>query len=501
MELAGAIDELRFSDVVRYSGSFEPPESFSRSYGPVRKQPSVPSGPALLFASDSGSEPVQLGARKHVFIDEVMVDKKQNVHLAVNPPVDPQGVNVKVDDGWVIDHDGKVHLFVANGYGSNEGITRLYVSKDGIEFDAPELGVFEYQGSKANNIIFYLSPMYGCFFKDTNPNVLPEERFKLTAWLANRGIYYYCSPDMIHWRRNETIMLPVVSGGNAETFWDDQRGQYVSLLKRDGSYHNDECPSVRGRVSVGFETKEIHKPWAFSAMDTPYFEGWPLVALTCEGPIVFGVNKFGQVYRTRAVKYPWAPDVYLAFLWRMDEKDVRQTDLAVSRDGVNWRTHADIGMYIPNGLSFGGETIVETLAHGGLVRRGDRIWQYAQYVTGAHGGGTRSIVRLTQRLDGFVSLDAGSQEGVIITRPFVLEGKKLVLNADASDGYIRVGILDLSEKPLAGFGTKKAIAVTSDSVEHVAGWEGNPDLSVLAGQVVRLRIEMKEAKLFSFQFE
>jgi hypothetical protein len=236
-------------------------------------------------------------------------------------------------------------------------------------------------------------------------------------------------------------------------------------------------------------------------MNTPYFEGWPVPALTCEGPIVFGANEFGQVYRTRVVKYPWALDVYLGFLWRMDENNVRQTELAVSRDGIKWSTYANLGMYIPNGLSFGGQTIVETLAHGGLVRRGDRIWQYARYGSGPHGSGKEFNVRLTQRLDGFVSLDAQREEGVIITRPFVFEGRKLILNADARNGYIKVGMLNSSQKPLAGFGTKKAISVTSDSVEHVVRWKDNADVGNLSGQVVRLRIEMQNAKLFSFQFK
>ncbi|MHC4477570.1 MAG: LamG domain-containing protein [Planctomycetota bacterium] len=516
MNFDGAIDELRFSDIARYSKSFEPPKSFSRSYGPVQKQPSVPSEPALLFDSPAENEPVQLGSRKHLFIDEVMVDKKQNVQLKINPPVNPQGVDLRFDDGWVIDHNGKVYLFAPDGYGSSEGITRLYVSEDGVKFDVPELGVIEYKGSKANNIIFYHSPMYGCFFKDTNPNILKEEKFKLTAWSSNRGIYFYSSPDMIHWRRNETIMLPLVSGGNAETFWDSQRGQYVSLLKRDGSFHNEACPSAEGRVSVGFETRAIHKPWPFNPMNTPYFEGWPVPALTCEGPIVFGTNEYGQVYRTRATKYPWALDVYLAFLWRMDKNNVRQTELAVSRDGVNWTTYANLGMYIPNGLNFGGRAIVETLAHGGLVRRGDRIWQYAQYVTGAHGGGAKFSVRLTQRLDGFVSLDSASRKGFIITRPFVFKGRELILNADASDGYVKVGILNPGQevmtdystainakkkKPIPVFGINEAIPVTSDSVEHVARWKGNPDVGSLAGQTVRLKIEMQNARLFSFQFQ
>ena len=33
-------------------------------------------------------------------------------------------------------------------------------------------------------------------------------------------------------------------------------------------------------------------------------------------PMAFVPNESGQVYRCRALKYQWAPDVYLAFVWR-----------------------------------------------------------------------------------------------------------------------------------------------------------------------------------------
>jgi hypothetical protein len=103
-------------------------------------------------------------------------------------------------------------------------------------------------------------------------------------------------------------------------------------------------------------------------------------AVTCEGPIVFAPDKNGQVYRTRAIKYPWAPDTYLAFVWRLGEGERRQVDLGVSRDGVHWNCYADKTWYLTPGQD------EEVLSLYGLIRRGDQIWQYFDY-GGAHGGG------------------------------------------------------------------------------------------------------------------
>jgi hypothetical protein len=344
-------------------------------------------------------------------------------------------------------------------------------------------------------------PSWGRFFKDPNPNAHPEEQFKFTAWVAQRGIYLYVSPDGIHWRRNETCMLPLVSGGGCETFWDDQRGVYVNLIKRDGSYSTGDYPAY-GRGATLFETREVTKAWPFKAVPNPYYEGWAFPAVTGEGITVFGPDLFdpdkGQVFRTRATKYPWAPDTYVAFLVRN-----HRIDLAISRDGINWHIY-DREDDIPHVQRGRGGWI-----HDGLVRRGDEIWQYINR-------GNKNVGRCSQRLDGFVSLDTDEKGGVLITRPFVFEGEKLTLNVDAGKGSVKVAILDLPGQEMTGYNVgltnlpKKDVRnysiahcdpITSDSVRYVVGWRGSPDVASLAGKVVRLRFEMQNARLYAFQFE
>jgi len=52
-----------------------------------------------------------------------------------------------------------------------------------------------------------------------------------------------------------------------------------------------------------------------------------------------------------------------------------------------------------------------------------------------------------------------------------------------------------------GFRVKGCNTITTDSVRHVVTWNGNGNVGNLAGQVVRLRFEMQNAKLYAFDFE
>lgn len=115
-----------------------------------------------------------------------------------------------------------------------------------------------------------------------------------------------------------------------------------------------------------------------------------------------------------------------------------------------------------------------------------------------------------------MSLDAGEKVGEFISRPLRFTGKRLVLNVNAAKGSVRVALLDLSGKELNGFhvglnesprhelrgyGLAHCDPIQGDSVRHVVTWRGLPEVGNLAGRVVRLRVEMQNAKVYALQFE
>jgi len=491
---------VRVSASLRYREPFTVPGSFSRRYGAPQLASALPSGPPLLFDGSPPALPVHLGSRRHLFIDGALLDTSSGVSFAASTPVriDELDFDQGLGDASVVDDGGNIVMY----YGGWLDALRRAVSTDGLHFDRPETGVREWGGSTGGlggDALFRL-PGHANVFKDGNPLAPASERFKATAFIMTRGIYALTSADGIHWRRNETIMLPFDCGGGAESFWDDQRGAYVCHLRHEGYYAR--TGDMR-RIASRAESTDFFAPWPFEPDPAPVpRKAFTLPALWEELPMPFVPTADGQVYRTRAIKYQWAPDVYLAFIWRYDPAaEVRQTELAVSRDNRRWTTFGTAPAYLPAGLPFGdGRRANAALAAHGLVRRHDEIWQYAEVCEAGHGGpGIQRVVRVTQRLDGFVSLAATRPGGWAVTHPLIFEGAALELNVAAS-GSVRVGLLDTDGQPIAGFSSDASLPITTDATHCRVRWQGGDDVSSLAGRAIRLRFELEDARLYAFQF-
>jgi len=77
----------------------------------------------------------------------------------------------------------------------------------------------------------------------------------------------------------------------------------------------------------------------------------------------------------------------------------------------------------------------------------------------------------------------------------------LQLNVDTSaGGIVQVEIQDESGRPLEGFEAADADEINGNYLKVAASWNGRPDVSALAGQPVRLRFLLRDARLYSFQF-
>jgi hypothetical protein len=385
-----------------------------------------------------------------------------------------------------------VALFAPAGYEGREDYAYLWVADDGVHFRLHD-SVAPTDGSQRPRPIKTDVPAWGRMAIDDNPASPSWARFKYTAGVPHRGIYLLVSPDAIHWRRNETIMLQVGTGGESHWYWDDQTGEYRYLLKWDHG--------PGGRQTVEAATRQCFEPWPLAVEgDARKDLATPLGFMPTRFP---PDEKLGEVYRSRGVKYQWAPDVYLAFLWRFDRKSqARQVELATSRDGKRWK-HFGNDWYMPAEFPYQGQQIHEVTSFDGMIRRGDEIWQYADYSVGRHDGSKPHWrVRLRQRLDGFVSLDAGEALGRFVTKPFTFDGDSLQLNAVVKEaGTLQVGILDQSGDAIPGFSLEKCDLVRGDSTSHEVTWKSQRDLSELAGQPVRLLFEMRQAKLYAMQFE
>ena len=113
-----------------------------------------------------------------------------------------------------------------------------------------------------------------------------------------------------------------------------------------------------------------------------------------------------------------------------------------------------------------------------------------------------AIRRYTLRTDGFVSVHAGYGGGALTTRPFVFAGSELELNYSTSAvGHVKVELQDESGVALPGCSLTDSQELFGDEIAGTIDWRaGGGDMGALAGQVVRLRVELRDADLFAFRF-
>ena len=108
---------------------------------------------------------------------------------------------------------------------------------------------------------------------------------------------------------------------------------------------------------------------------------------------------------------------------------------------------------------------------------------------------------VVQRLDGFVSADAPYAGGWLVTPLIVFDGGHLILNIEvAAMGGARVEIQDEAGQPIPGYSLDDCDRILTNDVSCVVRWRRKSDVSSLAGRSVRLKIEMRSAKLYAFQF-
>jgi hypothetical protein len=368
------------------------------------------------------------------------------------------------------------------------------------------LGIVEFQGSKANNILMASGPKSrdhfatGHIFRDPAEKD-PEKKFK--AMKANMlpgpggkermTIDLYYSRDGFHWTPYEKnpvydLKRPGSWGPTSFMGWDPVREVYAVYMENCGHQH---CPVGKRLIGRAESPDMIH--WSESETI--------LVPDDIDGP---GVDL-----------YALHPFVYEEFcvgmLWVFSEaKQSHFPQFVFSRDGIRFdRRYRQ--PFIESGASpaFDSSSILPLRP----ILHGDKIFIYyigTNYRTQQQFDrlGARqaewSIGLATIPRDGFVSLESrGGERGEVVTRSLRFSGKRLVVNMQAAGsgrGEIKVEILDPAYFPVMSHTVKDADPLAASGLDNTATWNGNPDLGKLAQRPVKLRFHLKNAKLFSFRF-
>ncbi len=477
-----------------------PPKVFLAAFAAVSFT-SIILPPASLQADSS--EPVEIGDRLQIAADPAFPIESLEGDLALKLQLpEPKDVVFSADAPWegntsgyfTLFQDGNLFRLYYRGWAHDpeskkelrKEVTCYAESRDGLYWKRPELGLFDFEGSADNNII-WRGPASHNFtpFRDDNPDCPSEAKYKALG--VGKGVpggpnksalYAFQSADGIHW--SPLGEKPVIEDGAFDSqnlaFWDPVRKEYRAYWR----YFGNGVRAIRTATSKDFLTWE-------NQADLTYPEGTPTQHLY--------TNAIQPYYR--------APGLLVGFPTRYlpDEGQRVEPILMTSRDGVLFHRWND--PVVPEAAPMDRQGNRSNYMTWGLLKLPGKPGELSVYATEAyyaHEPGR--LRRFVYRLDGFVGLEAGEKGGEVVTRPLIFSGNHLALNFDASaGGGVLVEIRDAETgKPLEGFGYDEALPLTGDSVKTTVQWKRGHDVSSLAGKPVRLGFRMKKADLFSFRF-
>ncbi|KPK49989.1 MAG: hypothetical protein AMK72_03210 [Planctomycetes bacterium SM23_25] len=351
-------------------------------------------------------------------------------------------------------------------------------SKDGIHWEKPNLGVIDFQGSKQNNIVLR-APHGVTVIKDPH-EANPQKRYK--AILPSRAATkVWFSPDGIHWKLHK---LPGLDYGDTHNcvFRDSALKKYVLFTRR---WTRKPIPGKRyGRYGY----RQV------SRSESPDFLNWSKARVVFEGP---SVDR--QIHDL--IVFPHA-GVYLGLVGLFDlEADRQHVELAWSPDGIQWHWVCQGAPLIANSPHVGDYDWGCIFATTPIFQKDRVLLYYGGSANRFFGWRDSFLCRASLRPDGFAGyeqVEGGSNKtATITTKPVRAVTGSLRLSADlAAAGYVRVTILDKENRELA---QSERIARTVTDAE--VRWPKGFSFEKLKGDEIRLRFELRDAKVYSFSFD
>ncbi len=479
------------------------------------------------------SEPIALASRRELLVDDYLVDRIEGeLALRLHEPV-AREIAIKTDKPWegnmcgypTVLHDGQKyrlylrtwHVEVENGtlQPARETVITVYESEDGIVWERPNLKLYEYEGIRDNNICLMafdeqrtgmhnFSP-----FVDTRADCPADEKFKAvgTPWKADLGLYLFGSPDGYNWRllRDEPVLTDGRFDSHNVVYFDDERGEYRVF------YRDTRKNGLRG---IKTSTSDDCVKWA---------EGqW----------LTFPDAPDDALYTNNILAYPRAPHLFVGMparyverkwtptMEQLPELEHRQkradvgtrygtaTSDAVfmsSRDGNVFKRWGEAfirpGMQLKDNWTYG-----DNYPGWGLTVTANSVEhapeELSVYAVEHYWRGDYTLLRrYSFRQDGYVSMHASRKGGQFVTPPITFTGSRLSLNISTSAaGHAKVKIQSPDGLPIQGFGFDDCHEIVGDTLDYTVQWGEEKDLSKLAGQPVRLAVELHDADLYSLQF-
>lgn len=507
---------------------------------------------------------IEIGSAKQLFVDDYLIESitdgsrvlNRAEKVENNPVLRPErpweGNHVVVSDVifdekdqlfkmWYDAHtyhagrndDGSVTVEGLDDYAPRT--TCLATSADGVNWKRPSLGLVEFDGSKDNNLLPRDSIMPYMFQDLHDPD--PNKRYKGliregTTQTPGMTFDLYYSPDALNWTPYENN--PVIDTSPRVGRWGPTQFMGWDPIREVYAAHLENCLHRRspvGKRLIGRAESPDMISWSEpetiivpDELDTSDTEFYAMPCMAYEG-------------------------IYVGILWIFHTTDqTHHPTLAFSRDGIHYdRTFRE--PYIPRGgrADFDNAMITPRtqIVHDGqiLTYYNGSNWRSTDTLYELGDRGLRAVGLAVTPLDGFVSIDGkkgvpfNPNPGVlykddplmaqmtptefmkvasqgpdtfsqVVTRSFGFTGSRLHVNVQTAGqgggaglADVRVQVLTANHEPLPDYSFDDADPVTTTGLAHEVSWNGNADVSSLQGQPIKLRFYIKNAKLYSFQFE
>lgn len=483
----------------------------------------------------SSDEPLKIGSRRELFVDDQLVESLKDARRQLHHPI-PRDVAIVHDAPWegagsgyhTVIREGDLYRMYYRGLAMSVENGQLKLgreaycyaeSRDGLTFTKPELGLYERDGSKQNNIVWTGVGTHNFApFLDTRPDCPTKSRFKALGGLPHEGgLFAFHSEDGIHW--SLLFEKPVVTTGAFDSqnlaFWDASAGVYRAYFRTftEGVTTGEVWApaglrAIRTATSRDFQTWENYTDLTYKDSPAEHLYTNQVAPYFRAPHILIGLP-------TRYVERGWSDSMRalpeLQFREQRAAAELRygtaltEALLMASRDGVHFERWNEAfmrpGPERPGTWLYGDHFVawhaVETKST--LPGAPNELSLYSTEASW-HGKGT-TVRRHSLRLDGFVSVNAPLSGGELITRPLTFTGNTLTLNfATSAAGDIRVEIQHPDGTAIPGFTLDECPPVFGDSIERTVTWTAGADVSKLAGTPIRLRFSLRDADLYAFQF-
>lgn len=454
----------------------------------------LPERRALIFgtpehaaAAERPGAPIELNAGPHLLIDDYLIEVVQGVNRRVCSPLRDMAianpiVTAKEDrcfqPFFTVSRSPETNMFRIwyGAWRDDRSMVRSHIafmqSRNGIDWNRPTR-ILKDPGEL----------QFGSEVLDEGPDARdPSRRYKYCWWFGG-GTRVAVSPDGIAFTPISSEVVLRHGHDITNIWWDPIRKRYVATVSEMVRIEHMKEDRRTTMQAVSDDLLKWSEKWIVLAGDNRYdrdvLQFYAMSGYIARGDLVIGMVK--------NLHDDWKAEGAPAGAF-----GIGSTSLAWTRDGRTWVRDREV--------FFGPDPAPGTWdhAHAWIDEQllvGDEVYLYYGGYKWGHKHNRfeeRQIGLVKMRRDRYVAREAGTAGGLLRTRPLVLRGGALTVNAKI-DGELKLRLVDAKGQLLDGFDW---VTIRGDRIDHPVRFDR--PLNSLARRPVRIEFAMVRARLFGF---